>query len=92
MLNWILAGLAILVGALVLAGAAFVALGLWSFAGQPHRRRQRCPTCGRRAQPGRERVEEAGGERSFTDGVHVEYTCPNGHAFTRRWTSALPGQ
>lgn len=92
MLNWTLGLSLAVVCLLVVLVLAFIVVGAWAFGHEPHRSAQRCPQCGRRATPGRQRTEEAGGARSFTDAIEVEYTCPRGHTFTKKWTVALPGQ
>ena len=74
---------------LYLAFVAFAAIVV-VFGGEEHKRKQRCPECGKKARYFTEKVEEAGGKLSFTDAIHASYRCPNGHVFTKMWTTRNP--
>ena len=69
-----------------LLGLFVIGTLLFLWINSPERRRQPCPSCGRKARYVSSCRVEGGGRRSFTDGLQATYRCNCGHEFRKTWT------
>lgn len=81
----------VVLGIIGLVSCGFLGLLVWvALDGEEHTKKQVCPECGKKAEYIGGRVEEAGGQLSYTDAIYAQYRCPNGHVSYKKWTVRNP--
>src|SRR5437588_574867 len=76
---------------LLLLAFPFLVIFMFVCLTPAHTKNQPCPSCGKKAKFERETVLEGQGRRSWTDLIIADYTCPNGHHFSKEWTGSAWG-